>query len=164
MLLKGNIKITVLNQTVLYSHVKHWHEGVWHAVYLTRLGKHGSDCAEENQEEDEEEEERVMPASSSTRLSPPGPPFLENHDDIFGRLEILGREVGRRGSFDSLLPSALAKYSCSSRFNSVIFVYMQTSPAPPLPSVEESTDLLSSSTHRGLLLLSAFNSFIVHVV
>ncbi|MPC29385.1 hypothetical protein E2C01_022614 [Portunus trituberculatus] len=56
-----------------------------------RLGKHGSDWAEENQEEDEVRE--VPPASSSTRFSPPVAPFLENHDDNFGMLVILGREV-----------------------------------------------------------------------
>lgn len=90
--------------------------------FRPRLGKHGSDWAEENQEEDEVRE--VPPASSSTRFSPPAAPFLENHDDNFGMLVILGREEGKRGSLDSLLPSALDKYSCSSRFNSVIFVYM----------------------------------------
>lgn len=91
---------------------------------LTRLGRHGSDCADENQEEEEAEEALEPPASSSSSPSPPAAPFLANHDDIFGRLAILGREVGRSDSLASPLPSARDKYSCSSRFNSVMFVYM----------------------------------------
>ena len=88
---------------------------------LTRLGRQGSVWADENQDV----EDRGVPASSSNIFSPPPPePFLENHEVNLGMLDILGREVGKRGSFDSLLPSALDKYSCNSRFNSVIFVYI----------------------------------------
>lgn len=83
---------------------------------LTRLGRQGSDWADENQDDDDEEE-----AVSSSSL--PAVPFRVNHDPILGILMSL-MVVGRRGSLDSDFPSLLDKYSFNSRLSSVIFVYM----------------------------------------